>query len=226
MNNNVNNKSNTSSNGIAFKFGTNTISSQPNITTSNTTPFGIQPNTTPFGIQPNTKPFVFDCNTTPLNTTPFGIQSNTKPFVLQSNDNELSTPVNKMFYGEIPIDFKDNVTYPQKFGQKEPCQHTYYSELLVRFQNKMDKMEDKIIDLEKNKNRKCCEVIHTEVHCDNCKKNNITGIRHKCYSCVDYDLCDKCINFSEMVHPLNHYFIRITDTVKFNNDMTEHNKTL
>ena len=35
-------------------------------------------------------------------------------------------------------------------------------------------------------------VVHLYIQCDECKKNNITGIRYKCKECKNFDLCEEC----------------------------------
>jgi hypothetical protein len=44
--------------------------------------------------------------------------------------------------------------------------------------------------------------IHESVICDGCKRDNIAGLRFKCDTCPDYDLCQKCA--SDGVTTKNH----------------------
>lgn len=50
--------------------------------------------------------------------------------------------------------------------------------------------------------------VHESVTCDGCKASNFVGLRFKCDSCPDYDLCEKCAtkgvatNDHKMAHPL------------------------
>eukprot|EP00057_Strongylocentrotus_purpuratus_P031361 XP_784379.3 PREDICTED: E3 ubiquitin-protein ligase MIB2 isoform X1 [Strongylocentrotus purpuratus] len=50
-------------------------------------------------------------------------------------------------------------------------------------------------------------VKHNGVMCDECKEDDIAGMRWKCSSCYDYDLCNKCYMTSK--HDLKHSFLRI-----------------
>ena len=36
------------------------------------------------------------------------------------------------------------------------------------------------------------QVVHLYIQCNECKKNNITGIRYKCKECKDFNLCEEC----------------------------------
>jgi hypothetical protein len=51
--------------------------------------------------------------------------------------------------------------------------------------------------------------------CDFCKKD-IFGIRYKCSSCPNYDLCEICEekNLADQFHPQNHYFLKINKPVR------------
>ncbi|XP_030843382.1 E3 ubiquitin-protein ligase MIB2-like [Strongylocentrotus purpuratus] len=50
-------------------------------------------------------------------------------------------------------------------------------------------------------------VKHNGVMCGECKEDDIAGMRWKCSSCQDYDLCNKCYMTSK--HDLKHSFLRI-----------------
>jgi len=64
--------------------------------------------------------------------------------------------------------------------------------------------------------------------CDNCKTGQqITGVRHKCAMCPNYDLCDKCIDTG--CHPEGHLFLRVTKPdlcnkipMLFNRELSKH----
>lgn len=86
--------------------------------------------------------------------------------------------------------------------------------------DKIEILEEKVNNLEKqinslsnsNNYRKRMHVIHTNIVCNNCMKNNISGIRYLCGNCNNYNLCQDCIKYAEEIHPTNHFFIRITDS--------------
>ncbi|KAF9974904.1 hypothetical protein BGZ73_001603 [Actinomortierella ambigua] len=46
--------------------------------------------------------------------------------------------------------------------------------------------------------------VHENVYCDVCL-NTIRGTRFKCYDCVNYDLCQSCMDRADVLHP-NHAF--------------------
>ena len=57
------------------------------------------------------------------------------------------------------------------------------------------------------------------VMCDNCE-TMITGIRFKCLTCPDFDLCVKCEELSPSIHRPDHLFVKIrkpADTSHLNN---------
>ncbi|KAL7285558.1 hypothetical protein ACG7TL_000662 [Trametes sanguinea] len=59
--------------------------------------------------------------------------------------------------------------------------------------------------------RQRTKLVHKGIHCDGCETKNITGIRHKCLQCDDYDLCDVCISdpIKRQMHDVSHPFFPI-----------------
>eukprot|EP01039_Chlorochromonas_danica_P005093 gene5093-5597_t len=57
------------------------------------------------------------------------------------------------------------------------------------------------------------QVVHYGVSCDCCRISPLVGIRYKCSSCPNYDLCGDCIQLYEngrlMAHPMDHIFYRL-----------------
>lgn len=60
-------------------------------------------------------------------------------------------------------------------------------------------------------------IVHQGIICNNCNKNNIHGIRFKCFTCQEYNICEDCERYLSYVHDNSHFFIRIHDTSLFNN---------
>ena len=56
---------------------------------------------------------------------------------------------------------------------------------------------------------------HVNVSCDCCRRGPITGVRYKCSTCPNYDLCERCIQLSETTsfHPQDHLFFRVSKPV-------------
>lgn len=53
--------------------------------------------------------------------------------------------------------------------------------------------------------------IHDGIQCDYCGVEPIVGIRHKCLSCSDYDLCDLCFIVKDDFHSPRHEFRQINN---------------
>lgn len=51
---------------------------------------------------------------------------------------------------------------------------------------------------------------YMDVTCDGCDNIIVEGIRHKCLSCPDYDLCEECILNRHFIHE-GHTFVKIRD---------------
>ncbi|KAG9417063.1 Ubiquitin conjugation factor E4 B [Aphanomyces cochlioides] len=50
---------------------------------------------------------------------------------------------------------------------------------------------------------------HLGVVCDHCQEKDFVGLRFKCVSCDDYDLCARCYEHSHHQHPSSHLFLRL-----------------
>lgn len=68
-----------------------------------------------------------------------------------------------------------------------------------------------------------CRIVHTDVCCNNCNVSPIVGIRYKCLQCVNYDLCQVCIDKLErdsLVASVggttrhDHLFVKVTNPIK------------
>jgi hypothetical protein len=49
------------------------------------------------------------------------------------------------------------------------------------------------------------DIQHDKYRCDSCHEIPIKGLRFKCKSCADFDLCSKCVQFTK--HPHSDFFI-------------------
>ncbi len=93
---------------------------------------------------------------------------------------------------------------------------------IAELKNKLGQMQ-KDIDILKYK-ESTRHIIHQNVTCSNCQKNNIIGIRFKCLSCPQCDICEDCEKYLSYIHDNSHFFIRIHDTSLYNNICQQQNK--
>ncbi len=54
---------------------------------------------------------------------------------------------------------------------------------------------------------KLSKIEHKGVFCNMCNQQDIQGVRYKCHTCADYDICESCE--SKNIHP--HNFIKINN---------------
>jgi hypothetical protein len=55
--------------------------------------------------------------------------------------------------------------------------------------------------------------VHVGIFCDHCHRQDITGIRYKCSTCPDIDLCENCMEEVESRSLHTHIFLRISQPV-------------
>jgi hypothetical protein len=88
---------------------------------------------------------------------------------------------------------------------------------LKDLETKFNSLEKKVETMSHNISRKkYSEITHVNITCNNCQKKNITGIRYLCGNCGNYNICFSCIKYAEEIHPNNHFFIRIPDSILWN----------
>ena len=108
------------------------------------------------------------------------------------------------------------------------------NELISNYIEKINKLEeDRKIQYESELSKlsqskismSVCKTIHNGIKCDKCGKNPIQGIRYKCSTCDNYNLCELCedVNAVEKFHDIEHDFIRMRNeekkkVLKNNND--------
>ena len=62
-------------------------------------------------------------------------------------------------------------------------------------------------------------IVHKGVKCNQCGKNNIIGIRYKCSTCPNYNLCEDCEEDS--THDEDHIFVKIREPVSTEKQLEE-----
>ena len=157
-------------------------------------------NTTPFQQQP--------VSSTPLfNTTQQPTQQPT----------EFQSVFNNQQQSQQQPQQQTSLFNPQQqtnFFQQQPQQQQQQQQPVVVPQNsgsRSAQIESKIdiltVMVQELKNNKTCvsssSAIHSGIHCDMCKKQNIVGLRYKCVVCPDYDLCEECWNTKRKEHTLH-----------------------
>jgi hypothetical protein len=63
---------------------------------------------------------------------------------------------------------------------------------------------------------------HKGIICDHCKAKDFSGVRFRCLDCPNFDLCDNCINFTD-IHNSNHSFQQIKEPVEVDIKTVPHN---
>lgn len=59
------------------------------------------------------------------------------------------------------------------------------------------------------------KIVHHNVMCKECLSLSgyVTGWRHKCLNCADYDLCEICFRYT--THDVNHVFMTLKESCAF-----------
>ena len=87
--------------------------------------------------------------------------------------------------------------------------------------NKINIMDNKLVEIKNELNilkykESTKHIVHQGIYCNQCKKNNITGIRFKCCTCPNYDICEDCERYLIHFHDNSHFFLRIHDSSLYN----------
>jgi len=82
-------------------------------------------------------------------------------------------------------------------------------------QSKLKIFENNILN-EINNNS---QPIHKGIKCNKCGMKDIKGIRYKCSTCLNYNLCEKCEDISD--HNENHVFVKIKEPIFEENKLNE-----
>ena len=80
---------------------------------------------------------------------------------------------------------------------------------------KIDEIKKELDILKYNHSTK--HIVHLGINCNQCKKQNLIGMRYKCFQCADYDVCEDCERYLNHFHDNSHFFLRIHDTSLYNN---------
>jgi len=71
-----------------------------------------------------------------------------------------------------------------------------------RVNNMLPIIREKILKGEEPLDQIVSDLVHTGVCCKYCNMNPINGIRYKCPTCVDFNLCENCEQKIPHDHPL------------------------
>ena len=63
-------------------------------------------------------------------------------------------------------------------------------------------------------------LFHTGIVCDACGLNPLTGIRFKCSTCPDFDMCASCVEQNDTTNAHPHVFLRISKCIDSNSTAT------
>jgi hypothetical protein len=69
----------------------------------------------------------------------------------------------------------------------------------------LEEIRDILKDIREKPRNSANTVVHKGIFCNMCQQQDIRGIRYKCHTCMDYDICEACEVTN--IHP--HNFIRI-----------------
>ena len=153
----------------------------------------------------NNQPSVFNTQAPPPQTNGFSTQQpsvfNTQAPLPQTNG--FSTQQPSVFNAQAPPQTSTFSTQqPSVFNTQAPIKQAENKDF-KELENKINVLTSMVQELQ-NKLIPKVNTIHTGIHCDMCKKNDIVGLRYKCMYCADYDLCQDCWNTPSIKYSHEH----------------------
>ena len=119
------------------------------------------------------------------------------------------------------IFIQSNILFPNK---KELSEEEKIKEgIRTLVQSKLQSLEKTILDSiskkypQQNNINNNNAIIHKGIKCSNCGMKNIIGIRYKCTTCSNYNLCEECEDSIE--HDDTHVFLKIKEPVESENNL-------
>ena len=116
----------------------------------------------------------------------------------------------------LPKQEEKEEKHEEKHEEKELTEEEKIKEsirLLVRA--KLKNLENNILNEISNKE----QPIHKGIKCNQCGKEDIKGVRYKCSTCANYNLCEECEDNTD--HNENHLFIKIKEPIYEENELNE-----
>ena len=165
------------------------------------------------------------------------VKSNTKIQNIKQNDIETLNELNSEDKIFLENTEKENKKSIKEINEWLKYVYSHTKELIASFEEKNKNNIEKLKQIEKKlgkfkkgetlikcENNSKLKKVHAGVYCINCKEN-IVGIRYKCYICKDYDLCEKCEDKFKEEH--GHPMIKINSpeiyAMTINSETSENN---
>lgn len=150
-----------------------------------------------FGQQTSSEPYKF-VQQTSNQPYKFGQQPSNEPYKFTSSS------CNNVFTPQQTTNTYTNPINNTSMTSKPTTNFTDSNKVLEILTELKNINQDMLNEIKKKKNH----IIHYNTFCNNCKINNITGIRYKCTICSDYDLCEDCESYNLHNH---HIFLKIKE---------------
>jgi hypothetical protein len=133
--------------------------------------------------------------------------TNNTPFSTGKNNTLFTTGNNKSTFGS-------NTTFEIKKKNYNNMDISNENNDLKSINVKLTEIKKEIDILKYKESTK--HIIHQGIVCNNCQKNNICGMRFKCFTCQNYNICEDCERYLSYIHDNSHFFLRIHDTSLYN----------